>query len=148
MNKHLKYAEYVFKHKWYVFLESIKLGIPIRGLLHDFSKFHPLEWFPYCEYFYGSSRNGATLEDFDRAWLRHQNYNDHHWQWWVLHRDNGTSVAIPMSNAARKEMLADWIGVSRVLGGNVADWYFKNRDKIILNSETRAWVEEQLELYS
>lgn len=95
--KHLKYLCYVLRHKWFVLIECCKLGISWRGIVHDLSKFTPTEWFPYVEKFYGdrpSPRDATGAYDplsvgglFDRAWLHHQHYNDHHWQWWILRGD-------------------------------------------------------------
>ena len=105
MKMHLKYLWYVLRHKWFVFVECCRLGIPWRGLTHDLSKFRPREWFPYARWFYGTwpprSRSllhaqlGMTTvryrEDvkcaFDMAWLHHQKRNDHHWQYWLLSPD-------------------------------------------------------------
>ena len=53
MKKFFKYLKYVIRHKYFVFLESCKLGIPIRGFVHDTSKFFPDEFFPYMNHFYG-----------------------------------------------------------------------------------------------
>ena len=101
-----KYLKYVIRHKWYVFIECCKLGILIRGLLHDFSKLLPSEFFPYAHYFYGSwmkesewhgdRRNYipwkytemGVKEAFDIAWLKHQKRNKHHWQYWLLVNDD------------------------------------------------------------
>lgn len=57
--KHLKYLSYVVRHKWFVFVESCKLGIPLAGLTHDLSKFRPSEWFPYVETFYGTAKRNC-----------------------------------------------------------------------------------------
>ena len=35
----------VLKHKYWVFHYAVRLRIPIRGFFHDFSKFHPTEFF-------------------------------------------------------------------------------------------------------
>lgn len=101
-----KYLKYVLKHKWYVFVECCKLGIPLRGLLHDLSKLLPSEFFPYAHYFYGTwikesewhgdKRNYVpwkytemgVKEAFDLAWLKHQKRNKHHWQYWLLVMDS------------------------------------------------------------
>jgi len=98
MRTHLAYLKYVLKHKWYVFLECCKLGIPWLGVIHDWSKFRPSEWFPYARYFYnpdGTRRqvrdgDGNFVQDatFDFAWFLHQKRNKHHWQWWILREDN------------------------------------------------------------
>ena len=47
--KYLKYFMYVIKHKWYVYLA----GFGWMGVIHDWSKFRPSEFFPYAEHFYG-----------------------------------------------------------------------------------------------
>lgn len=90
--KHFKYLKYVLKHKWFVFIECCRLGIPVRGLLHDLSKFRPSEWFPYVEKFYGGWKDidafHPVTESFSYAWLLHQHRNPHHWQYWLLRNDN------------------------------------------------------------
>jgi len=101
-----KYLKYVLKHKWYVFIECCKMGIPLRGLLHDLSKLLPSEFIPYARYFYGTwmeesewhgdKRNYVPWERtemgiseaFDLAWLKHQKRNKHHWQYWLLVMDS------------------------------------------------------------
>jgi hypothetical protein len=99
-----KYLKYVLKHKWFVFVECCKLGIPLRGLLHDLSKFLPSEFIPYARYFYGNypetltvyektyhwkmKNKAAIKDDFDLAWLKHQKRNKHHWQYWLLTMDS------------------------------------------------------------
>jgi hypothetical protein len=82
-----------------VFVECCRLGIPWQGIIHDWSKFLPSEWFPYVAYFYGESAKSyadymaavPTQDEvdaaFDWAWLLHQKRNPHHWQWWVLQED-------------------------------------------------------------
>lgn len=84
MKAHLQYLGYVVRHKWLVFVECCRLGIPWQGLIHDWSKFLPSEWFSYVGYFYGEKDEAA----FDLAWLLHQKRNPHHWQWWVMNEDN------------------------------------------------------------
>jgi len=159
MNKHWRYFSYVLRHKWFVFVECCKLGIPWRGVVHDLSKFSPAEWFPYAEHFHGGNRDihhgrdktgyyraGDTGDDtFDFAWLHHQHYNKHHWQWWVLPLDASDRVVRPMPDVYCKEMLADWYGAGRALGKpDTVAWYVRNRDKMLLHHETRAWIEQQL----
>lgn len=61
--------------------------------------------------------------------------------------DVGTAAlfASSMPDTYRREMLADWIGAGRAVGKpDTAAWYKKNRDRMILHPETRAWIEAQL----
>ena len=118
MNKHWQYLKYVLRHKWFVFLVGLKLGVPLYQLiLHDWTKFLPREWFPYVNEFYGDRMvkpkagymHVLTPEDikFNVAWNHHQKKNDHHWQFWIITLDNGHTHILPMSKAAYREMVVD-----------------------------------------
>lgn len=51
---HWRYLSYVVRHKWFVLRAGLVTGAPFwRLLIHDWSKFLPVEWFPYVEMFYG-----------------------------------------------------------------------------------------------
>lgn len=50
--KHLKK---ICTHKYWVFYYCLKAGIPIQGLLHDMSKFSPVEFFESVKYYQGNS---------------------------------------------------------------------------------------------
>lgn len=145
------YLKYLTRHRWFVFIECCKLGIPWLGLVHDLSKFLPDEWFPYLRHFYmkNDSRPEWILQ-YDRAWLKHQNRNRHHWQYWILWKDTGGVVVMDMPLKYRKEMLADWKGAGRAITGkdDVREFYLKTRDRVTLAPKTREWVEEQLNINS
>ena len=155
-----KYLSYVIRHKWYVFIECCKLGIPISGVLHDLSKFRPSEFFPYMIHFqvrkrktlkHGYSKRDDPNKDevFDLAWLKHIHRNPHHWQYWILIEDTSpTPKVIPMPERFRKEMLADWKGAGKAqgFGDNTVEWYLKHEKDMILHQETRTWIREKLGL--
>lgn len=148
MKKHFKYLSYVVRHKWFVFIECIKLGIPWRGFTHDLSKFLPSEWIPYTNYFYGADdiEKGkypqAQVEaEFDAAWLKHQHRNKHHWQHWLLTEDSGKIIPIAMPRKYAKEMLADWRGAGKAQGfKELGPWYKENQHRIVLHEKTRAFI--------
>ncbi len=76
MRDHFKYLRYVLRHKYHVahggFIFKVSLW---RILKHDWSKFLPIEWFPYVDHFYGGRDvkrpHGLGIVAFDRAWLHH-----------------------------------------------------------------------------
>lgn len=158
IKKHLRYLSYVLRHKWFVLIECIKLGILWRGIVHDLSKFHPSEWFPYADQFYGDWRSDDQDRNvvapsqiqwaFERAWNHHQKRNDHHWQYWVRLGDDGTTLPLSMSDDSIREMLADWRGASRAITGkdNTREWYLKNAHKMQLSIYTRVWITGQLNI--
>ena len=163
---HHKYFKNLFRHKWFVFVECCKLGIPFLGIIHDLSKFLPSEWLPYARYFYGDYPEWATMgawgksyyygltkekveKQFDVAWLHHQHRNKHHWQRWLLTldsaRSDGKLFPLAMPDRYRREMLADWNGAGRAYGNpNTAEWYQENKEQMQLHPDTRAWIEEKL----
>jgi hypothetical protein len=167
-----KYFRYVLRHKWFVFIECCKLGVPWLGIIHDWSKFLPSEFIPYARHFYGKGRgvdsgHGSTGyykpvntgdPAFDWAWFLHQKRNKHHWQWWCK-----TPVAVPSVNDIpstaigagafdmpiryRKEMLADWRGAGRALGTpDTAAWYRAHEKDMVLGMRTRIWMFQKLVL--
>ena len=153
---HWSYLKYVVRHKWYVFLASVDLGVPWLGLIHDWSKFLPSEWFPYVRFFYERDGSPRQRRDdtgyykptdtgdpaFDFAWLLHQKRNKHHWQWWILPEDGGGQKVIEMPQRYIKEMVADWRGAGRAQGTpDTGAWYRKNKDKMLLGPNARRQVE-------
>ena len=157
MKKHWKYLNYIIRHKWYVMIECFKIGLIWRGLVHDLSKFLPDEWFPYANYFYGPKGTKTSRRDktgyykpyetgdakFDMAWLKHQKRNKHHWQWWVLPKDDGGTVLMPMPVTYVLEMICDWQGAGRArgYGNDILSWYQTNRDNMCLAGVTRFLVD-------
>lgn len=160
MIKYCKYLWYVIKHKWFVFIECYKLGIPWLGIIHDWSKFRPSEFIPYTRHFFGGRKSGIEKgrdstgyykpydtgdKDFDFAWFLHQKRNKHHWQWWVFPLDKEGYKMLGMTQKYRKEMLADWKGAGRAQKTpGVEVWYQKNKDKLQLHPSTRLWIEGML----
>ena len=47
----------ITKHKWVVFKLCIKAGIPIRGILHDLSKYSLTEFIESAKYYQGGKRS-------------------------------------------------------------------------------------------
>lgn len=160
MKAHLAYLRYVLRHKWFVFLACRRLGVSLwQSIVHDWTKFLPVEWHPYVHQFYkpDGSKRDVTRDDgglqtrrldeaFNRAWLHHQKQNPHHWQYWVLINDEDGTVALEMPIKYIFEMVADWEGASRAITGNAnpAGWYERNAGKMILHYETRQLVEDIL----
>lgn len=159
MRAHWAYLAYVLRHKWFVFLGCLKCGVPLhRALIHDSSKFLPVEWGPYVRNFYnpdGSQRSvrdstgaydpASQPDEFQRAWLHHQRLR-HHWQAWILLGDAGSQRALEIPELFIREMIADWYGAGRAIAGvcNPTRWYNSNRQKMNLHPITRHRLEQLL----
>jgi len=149
-----RYLKTVLIHKYFVLIECIRLGIPWLGIIHDWTKLTPAEFFGYAHKFGngGGKHSDSKDEAFRRAWLHHQRCNKHHWQNWIVYvpmwKDDfqdERKICIPIPDRYRRELLADWIGAGKAYRGpGAAEYYEKNRHKIYLHPETRRWLEDQL----
>lgn len=143
---YIKYLNYVLRHKWFVFLSCCEAGFWYiwLGLIHDISKLRPSEFIPYAKYFYGKGSDEVEA-DFDLAWLLHQKRNKHHWQWWILPMDDGTTKVFDMPYKYLIEMICDWNGAGKAQKSTLTtlEWYEKNKEKIIISDKTK---EKLLEL--
>lgn len=106
-------------HKYWVFHYCCKMGIPVQGLLHDLSKFSPVEFWESVKYYQGnSSPIDACKKDkgWSAAWMHHKGRNKHHYEYWVDNLDNGgTPLEMPLKY--KKEMLCDYLGAGRAYYG-------------------------------
>ena len=59
MGARIKHFKTVCKHKAVVYRECKACGIPWQGIVHDLSKFSPIEFSASAKYFQG---NGSPIE--------------------------------------------------------------------------------------
>lgn len=144
------YFKDIIEHKKKVFTECWKDGLYFHAFTHDLSKFSPLEFFAYADWFYGEyGVNCITYEDifkkcckyelknrFDRARKRHCK-NKHHWNYWI---------GKDMPEKYMRRMICDWKAISKEEGYTVREFYIKNYDKINLTGNSRALLELKLGL--
>ena len=147
---HLRYAAYVARHKWFVFVAGLKTRAPLwRLIIHDYSKLSPAEWGPYRRRFF-AGRSGATEgadpDEWQRAWAHHWHRNAHHWEHWLVLRPGEMPRPMEMPEHFVREMVADWMGAGRAITGKweAAEWYIENRHKMILAPQTQAMAERLL----
>lgn len=172
MYKHRKYASYVLRHKFHVFIASYQLGVPWLGLIHDLSKLRPSEWFPYANFFYGKKQTESELlsgmgfskeeaerikkvgwhkptetndKKYDLAWFLHLRRNKHHWQYWIIPNDNDGVKAMQIPEKYIREMVSDWKGAGKALHHpDDILWYNTNKDKMVIHPDSRKRIEKLL----
>lgn len=116
-----KHIKLVLKHKWLVFKFSIKLGIPFRGFMHDWSKFSPTEFWESVKYYNGK---GSPIKfckaenGYSKAWLHHKGRNKHHYEYWYDPQAPEPTPIIPYKYVV--EMICDKMSASIVYKGK--DW--------------------------
>jgi hypothetical protein len=163
MMQYWSHFKYTMIHKWYVFVLCVHEGIIWRGIFHDMSKFSPIEFSAYANYFFhpdGTRRNldkepplSRQNEAFNRAWCHHQHTNDHHWQYWVIETHGSgwyrpQKVLCPTAGAM-KEMYCDMVGASAAQGNpyphqGAKEYYIKNLTRVQLHPIAEAFLESKL----
>ena len=97
--KIIKHFNVVNKHRFKVFCLCCRVGIPIQGLLHDFSKYYPVEFFESAKYFtdgkYSPIKNCKRDKGYSNAWIHHKNHNKHHYEYWYDYNAPIESPIIP-----------------------------------------------------
>ena len=115
---------------------------------HDKSKYEDDEFYPYLHHFYPSNAGKNNEELYDKAWNHHQKCNPHHWQYWILIRDEGKLEPLPMPENYVIEMLCDWQSFSYKNPESTAwKWYNDNKDKMILHNDTIKLIKKYIEYF-
>lgn len=133
-------------HKFLVTKYCFKCGLIKQGLLHDLSKYSPIEFWSGVKYYQGfRSPIDAEKEDlgYSAGWLHHEGRNKHHWEYWI-DKDyrNKQLVVLKMPFNYLLESVIDRIVASRVYNkGNYNDTYPKafldrGKDQFFINSES------------
>ena len=112
---------------------------------HDASKDGDEEYDAYDRYFYGNNRSYHVMSEFEYAWNHHIHHNPHHWQHWLLHNDdpNEGLKVLEMPQEYVIEMFCDWWAFSWKAENlmDIFEWYNARRDYIILEPNTRIFLE-------
>ena len=137
----------VNKHRFYVFKLSLKAGIPMRGLLHDLSKYSPIEFWEGVKYFNGrKSPISVCVQEngYSKAWLHHKGRNKHHFVYWIDFATEEKAAVIPYKYAV--EMICDTLAASIVYNGKEwkkdtqLNYYNKRTDKEYINPKIQKFL--------
>jgi len=80
-----RHLSVVNRHRFKVFCLCCKVGIPLQGLVHDLSKYSPIEFLEGVKYFQGTYspiQNCKMDIGYSPAWLHHKGRNKHHYDYW------------------------------------------------------------------
>ena len=143
--KWLSHLRTINHHKLLVMKHCFRVGLYRQGLLHDLSKYSPVEFSAGAKYYQGD-RSPNEIERKERgysaAWL-------HHW----IDYDPGpghrmTGMEMPVNYVA--EMFCDRVAASKTYRGKAyrdgdpLDYYLASRDHYLSHPSTRALLERLL----
>lgn len=135
IKKFIGHFKTVCTHKKWVYYYMKMVRMPFRGLLHDMSKFSPVEFFEGVKYWQGTSSpiDACKKENgWSRAWMHHKGRNPHHYEYWVDNLDKGGEV-LEMPKRYFIELVCDYLGAGRAyMGENFsyaaeAEWWKKKK---------------------
>jgi len=154
--KWLKHLKTINHHKWMVMKSCFRLGLIKQGLMHDMSKYSPVEFMVGARYFQGTrSPNTAEREEkgYTSAWLHHKGRNKHHLEYWIDYDlENGGMTGMKMPVKYVVEMFCDRVAASKNYNRDNYDdsfpltYYEKGKSKYLLHPETEALLEHLLRM--
>lgn len=129
------------------------VGVPLwRLIIHDWSKFSPVEFINYARYKYGVK----SIDGWAKAWLHHLHHNPHHPEHWILSWRGDPdfyvgfgepvakfTVVMAMPETYTREMVADMLAASKEVTGHwdIALWLNRNGPKMRFHDETVVWLD-------
>ena len=133
-----------------------KVGLYKQGLLHDLSKYTPIEFIPGIIYYQGDRspiNREKELKNCSRGWLHHKGRNKHHFEYWTdvsTAEDHWKIVGVKMPVNYLAEMVMDRIAASKIYQGkNYTDaapytYFSRNKEYIVMHPETKACLDKIL----
>ena len=125
-------------------------GIPLRGWLHDLSKYSPAEFFESSRYYVGTSspiNEAKRIQGISYAWLHHRGRNRHHHLYWYDNiEEGGYCHLIPKKDFT--ELVCDFLGAARAYNENEFSyhkeliWWYKKRDTLKMNEKNKIMLDD------
>lgn len=150
----IKHFLTITKHRNAVMRHCFKAGIPIRGLLHDLSKYSPTEFLPGVKYFQGTrspNEQERELFGFSKAWMHHKGRNRHHFEYWNdVNPKSKRYEPVKMPIKYLKEMFCDRVAASKIYQGknyvdsHPLDYFKRGRAADYMHKDTANMLEKWL----
>lgn len=152
MKYFIKHLNVVNRHRFEVFKLCCKCGFPLRGLLHDLSKYSYTEFSESIKYIKKSNGKKSPLavcreeNGYSKAWLHHFGRNKHHYEYWYDPCAKIKSPIIPFEYMV--EMICDRIAASKTYNkksyNNSMPYDYLSCDKslFLLNEHLKAFLED------
>lgn len=115
--------------------------------LHDLSKFSAQEAWGYAAFNFSDEHANdiQTRDNMELAWHHHKTHNEHHPEYWLSVKRNGSTKVLEMPEIYVFEMIADWMGAGKTYGTSLKEWVPKNIDTFSFAPATKRMVLKILE---
>ena len=139
----------ILRHKRLVRRNCFRAGIYWQGICHDWSKYHPIEFWTGVRYYQEGKRSPNAYEretiGYSAAWLHHKGRNRHHFEYWIdysVEKDGNPMTGMPMPRKYIAEMMMDRMAASKIYNGkNYNDhfplqYYEKGKHHYMMHPQT------------
>lgn len=148
----------ILHHKNLVRHYCFRAGLYKQGIMHDWSKYSPVEFINSVRNFQGGKKSPnfgeKATKGYSSSWLHHKGRNRHHFEYWIdftLNPDEGLQ-GMPMPTRYMLEMFCDRIAASKNYNRKNYDdsfplaYYEKNKSHYILHKDTKELLERLLHM--
>ena len=148
----------ILHHKNLVRHHCFRAGLYKQGIMHDWSKYSPVEFINSVRNFQGGKKSPnfgeKATKGYSSSWLHHKGRNRHHFEYWIdftLNPDEGLQ-GMPMPTRYVLEMFCDRIAASKNYNRKNYDdsfplaYYEKNKSHYILHKDTKELLERLLHM--
>ncbi len=154
----VKHFLIITHHRHKVIANCFRAGIPLRGLLHDLSKYSPTEFIPGAKHYLGNrSPNEGEREDYgySKAWMHHKGRNRHHFEYWTDYDPKTKKMSgVKMPRKYLIEMFCDRVAASKIYNkdkytdSKPLEYFLRGRDNrgALIHPETSDEIEYLLRM--
>lgn len=151
MNKFFGHLKTINNHKKLVTILLFRCGLYKQGILHDLSKYHPVEFLAGVKYYQGyrSPINAEKeIKGYSLGWLHHKGKNKHHWEYWLDNAGPNVTdaihgiVAVEMPKEYVVEMVCDRIAASinyqkeKYTDASALEYLLNGKDFVFMHPKT------------
>ncbi len=146
----------VGRHRRLVRKYCFRLGLYRQGLMHDLSKYSPMEFIAGVKYYTGKKSPNAGERDkygYSPAWIHHKGRNRHHFEYWTDYSGpDKEMVGVPMPTKYFCEMLCDRVAASRIYNGDSytdampLEYFYRSKEYRLMHPTTYDKLEKLLKM--
>ena len=159
----IQHFKTITQHRQLVRYYCFRIGLYRQGLMHDLSKYSPVEFVRGAICYQGNrspNNKEREVKGVSMSWLHHKGRNKHHFEYWIDYTlDENGKVGFGGNRMPKKyvaEMFCDRVAASRIYRGDAYtdadpyDYYIKGKQfgstGRMIHPETAAELEEMLRL--
>ena len=146
----------IWNHKKMVRKGCFKVGLYRQGIMHDWSKYTPVEFLVGCKYYQGDkspNNEERKVKGYSAAWLHHKGRNKHHLEYWIDYSVKDDCMAgMKMPAEYVVEMFIDRISASKnyqkekYTNHSPLAYYEHGKNHYMMHPDTRRLLEKLLHI--